>query len=98
MTLTGRPLISASFLPTAFGFRTGLLSKVSGSSASRSDTASASLKKTMVPSTSIKQICEVSIIFSEALPNLFLLASVICSINTSIFLFRSWISPDSLSF
>ena len=71
-------LISASFLPTVFGFRTGLLSKVSGSSASRSDTASASLKKTMVPSTSIKQICEVSIIFSEALPNLFLLASVIC--------------------
>ena len=56
LTGTGSPAISSAFLPTVFGFRVGLISKSSGSSASRLQTASASLKNTILPSTSLKQI------------------------------------------
>lgn len=61
----------SSFFPGCFFFFGIFTSKSSGSGASRSQTASASLKNTIVPSTSIKQICSGSDVFSLDLPKRF---------------------------
>ena len=59
------------------------------SSASRSQTASASLKNTIVPSTSMNRICSGSDIFSLERPNLLLLDRINCFIIFCIWAFNS---------
>lgn len=84
----GKPDISRSFLPFFFTGRGAGTSSCSGSRASRLQTTSASLKKTIVPSTSMKLIWLASSIFSEDLPKRFLFARTICSIISCIFSLR----------
>ena len=74
-------LISTIFLATS-------VTKKLDHNTSRSQTASASLKNTRVPSTSIKRICWVSSIFSEERPKRFLLPMISCSIIACILVSR----------
>ena len=84
-------------LPAVFFPCMAFISSSSGSFASRSDTASASLKNTIFPSTSIKHIWFVSDIFSVFLPNLLLLASTSCSINFCILSLSAFVSTVRVS-
>ena len=100
MRLTGSAAISAVFFPACFFFFAGFNFRSSGSGASRSQTASASLKNTIVPSTSIKRICSGSDIFSLDLPKRSFLKRTSCSIiscilsfNACVCRFRSSICP-----
>ena len=83
--------MSAAFFPGCFFFFGIFTSRSSGSGASRSQTASASLKNTIVPSTSIKQICSGSDIFSLDLPKRFFLERISCSIISCILSFNDCI-------
>ena len=93
----GRPDISCSFLPFFFTGRGVGTSSCSGSRASMLQTASASLKKTIVPSTSMKLIWLASSIFSEERPKRFLFARTICSIISCIFSLRERTSAVRVS-
>ena len=91
--MTSKPDMSFSFFPlvlVCFLFESA--SRSSGSGASRSLTASASLKNTMFPSTSMKLIWLKSSIFSEERPKRSFLERISCSIISCIFSFREWIS------
>lgn len=58
-----QPCYISRFFPWLFFLLGAFNSRSSGSGASRSQTASASLKNTIVPSTSMKRICSESAIF-----------------------------------
>ena len=89
--------MSAAFFPGCFFFLGAFNSRSSGSGASRSQTASASLKNTIVPSTSMKRICSESAIFSLDLPKRFFWKRTICSIISCILSFKACVCLDNSS-
>ena len=92
-----QPCYISRFFPGCFFFLGAFSSRSSGSGASRSQTASASLKNTIVPSTSMKRICSESAIFSLDLPKRFFWKRTICSIISCILSFKACVCLDNSS-